>query len=60
MKETIGRTLFFFCSFVISTNCFHFHTVIDLYGGDQKQDRLLFLAPSTGRNATLLGEISGE
>ncbi|XP_044171122.1 uncharacterized protein LOC114950440 isoform X3 [Acropora millepora] len=32
--------------------------VIDLYGGDQKQDRLLFLAPSTGRNATLLGEIS--
>ncbi|XP_068699455.1 uncharacterized protein [Montipora foliosa] len=31
-----------------------FHT----HGGDQRRDRLLFLTPSTGRNATLLGEIA--
>lgn len=32
--------------------------VFHAYGGDQRKDRILFLAPSTGRNATLLGEIA--
>lgn len=32
--------------------------VFHAYGGDQRRDRLLFLTPSTGRNATLLGEIA--
>lgn len=32
--------------------------VFHAYGGDQRKDRILFLVPSTGRNATLLGEIA--
>lgn len=32
--------------------------VFHAYGGDQKKDRILFLVPSTSRNATLLGEIA--
>ncbi|PFX23734.1 hypothetical protein AWC38_SpisGene11711 [Stylophora pistillata] len=32
--------------------------VFHAYGGDQRKDQILFLAPSTGRNATLLGEIA--
>ncbi|XP_044171476.1 uncharacterized protein LOC114951960 [Acropora millepora] len=32
--------------------------VFHVYVGDQRSDRLLFLTPSTGRNATFLGEIA--
>lgn len=35
-------------------------SVLDTFGGDQGKERILFLAPSLGSKATLIGEISGK
>ena len=33
---------------------------MDIYGGDPRTERILFLVPSVGRSPSLLGQISGN
>ena len=35
-------------------------SVTDIYGGDPRVERILFLVPSVGISPSLLGEISGN